>query len=94
MEYIWKHGIEADTDFTLKFDNLLEVGNFFVDLCTGERYKVLAVTKDKGRDAVQTWAAGSCSEEQLARIREKAGYVLTDDCKPRINPVVIEHKFL
>ncbi len=85
MEYVWKHGIEAFADFTLKFEIPLEVGNVFVDLYTGERYKVLSVPQEKGRDVVQTWSAGSCSKEGLTEIRRKAGYVVTENGKPRLD---------
>lgn len=96
MEYTWKHGVEFTSDTTLKTDRPLEVGKVLVDLCTGQRYQVLTIAKAKENDrafatfpedVLHTWDAGSCSEEELARLREKEGYTVTEDCKPFLDVV-------
>src|SRR5712692_11829033 len=93
MEYTWKHGVQLTSYTTLKTNRPLEVGKVLVDLCTGEKYQVLAIGKAKEddrafamfpEDVVQTWPAGACKEEELAQLRDKAGYTFTETCKPFI----------
>jgi hypothetical protein len=43
MEYTWKHGIQIVPNQTFKTDDPLEVGKILVDLCTGDKYKILPV---------------------------------------------------
>ena len=47
MEYTWKQGIQGASHTTFKSSRPVEVGNVLVDLCTGEKYKVLAIAKAK-----------------------------------------------
>jgi hypothetical protein len=93
MEYVWKHGAAAIT--TLKTTRPLEVGKVLVDLFNGEKHRVSSITKETERafperipeDAFQTMLVGKCTEEELAQLREKAGYALTEECRPYLDIV-------
>jgi len=95
MEYTWKHGIQSISYTTLKTNRPLEVGKVIVDLCTGEKYKVLIIAKAKEHDraftmfpkVVQTWPAGVCTEEELVQHRAKAGYAFTESSEPFLDVV-------
>ena len=96
MEYTWKHGIQFTSYTILKTNRPLEVGTVMVDLCTGEKYKILSIEKAKPNDrafesfpedVVQTWEAGKCREDELAKHREKAGYKPIEACKPFLDVV-------
>jgi len=97
MKYTWKHGIQSTSDTTLKTNRPLEVGNVLVDLCTGKKYVVLIIGKAKEHDrafamfpkaVVQTWPAGVCAEEELAHLRERAGYTFTESSEPFLDVVL------
>ena len=88
MEYTWKHESEFTPDTTLKTNRPLEIGKVLVDLCTGQTYRVHTIAKAKENDrAFTTLPAGSCSEEELAKLREQASYTVTEDCKPFLDVV-------
>jgi hypothetical protein len=58
MEYTWKHGIQIVSVQTFKTEDPLEVGKILVDLCTGDKYKILSVAKPRDRTrlpVLQTW---------------------------------------
>lgn len=85
-EYLWKHGVASYSDTILKTNRPLEVGKVMVDLCSGDMYQVVSVTKGEDSDPVenilQTWAVGKCADDVLARYREESEYKHTDDCQP------------
>ncbi len=85
MEYTWKHGIQLVSGQTFQTDDPLEVGKILVDLCTGDKYKILSVAKPRDRTRLpilQTWPAGRCTDEEIVQLRQDGGYTLTAGCKP------------
>jgi hypothetical protein len=52
MEYTWKHGIQIVPNQTFKTDDPLEVGKILVDLCTGDKYKILPVEAQRLAEGV------------------------------------------
>jgi hypothetical protein len=85
MEYTWKHGIQSSSNYTFKTEHTVEVKQILVDLCTGDKYQVLSVSKLRDRTkrpVLQTWDAGRCTAEQIAYFRKETNYVPTEDCKP------------
>jgi hypothetical protein len=87
MEYGWIDDAENVADFTLDFERPLAVGDVFVDLCTGRRYRV-SFLKEQPRVAVHTSLAGLCSEDELSRLRKQRGYIFDVDCKSRCDFVI------
>jgi len=62
-----------------------EVGKILVDLCTGDKYKILSVAKPRDRTKLpdlQTWPAGKCTDEEIAQLRKDGGCTLRAECKP------------
>ena len=62
-----------------------------MDLCTGDKHKVLSVTKNKDHtpdfphvpeDVVHTLSAGRCTDDELTRIRKRDRYTVTENCSP------------
>jgi hypothetical protein len=85
LEYRWKHGIQIVSNLTFKTEDPLEIGRFLVDVCTGDKYKVLSVEKPRGRrklPVLQTWPAGRYTDEEIVQLRKDGGYTLTAECKP------------
>jgi hypothetical protein len=92
MKYTWKHGITILSNRTLdSHDKPLEVGTLLTDLCNGEKYRVMAISKAKEHDrihpmlpddVVHTMPAGKCSDEELQQLREKAKYTFIEGCEP------------
>jgi hypothetical protein len=85
MEYTWKHGSQIVSGQTFKTEDPLEVGKILVDLCTGDRYKILSVAKPRDGTrlpVLQTWPAGKCTDEEIAQLRRDGCYTLTAECKP------------
>jgi hypothetical protein len=85
MDYTWKHGIQIVSGQTFKTEDPLEVGKILVDLCTGDKYKILSVAKPRDRTklpVLQTWPAGKCTDEEIAQLRKDGGYTLTAECTP------------
>lgn len=85
MEYAWKHGIQIVSNHTFETEDPLEVGKILVDLCTGDKYKILSVAKCRDKTSLpvlQTWPAGKCTDEEIAQLRQDGGYTLTAECKP------------
>jgi hypothetical protein len=85
MEYTWKHGIQLVSGQTFQTEDPLEVGKILVDLCTGDKYKILSVAKPRDRTRLpilQTWPAGTCTDEEIVQLRQDGGYTLTAGCKP------------
>jgi hypothetical protein len=84
MEYAWKHGIQIVSNHTFETEDPLEVGKILVDLCTGDKYKILSVAKPGDRTRLpilQTWPAGKCTDEEIAQLRKDGRYTLTGQCK-------------
>ena len=85
MDYTWKHGIQIVSGQTIKTEDPLEVSKILVDLCTGDKYKILSVAKPGDRTklpVLQTWPAGKCTDEEIAQLRKDGGYTLTAESKP------------
>jgi hypothetical protein len=85
MDYTWKHGIQIVSGQTFKTEDPLGVGKILVDLCTGDKYKILSVAKPRDRTrlpVLQTWPAGKCTDEEIAQLRRDGCYTLTAECKP------------
>jgi hypothetical protein len=56
-----------------------EVGKILVDLCTGDKYKILSVAKPRDRTKLpdlQTWPAGKCTDEEIARYAKTVAALL------------------
>jgi hypothetical protein len=58
MEYTWKHGIQLVSGQTFQTEDPLEVGKILVDLCTGDKYKILSVAKPRDRTRLSANVAG------------------------------------
>jgi hypothetical protein len=96
MEYTWKHNITILSNRTLKTNRPVEVGTVLTDLCNGDKYRVMAISKAKEHDrvhpmlpddVVQTMPAGKCDDADLKQLREKLSYVVREDCEPFIDVV-------
>ena len=81
--YTWKHEISILSNRSLEFPEPLVVGTIFVDLQNGKAYRVHHVGKAKDLDrkvsqmpdeVVQTFSAGTISEENLTALRVKHKY--------------------
>jgi hypothetical protein len=90
--YTWKHGISILSKHSLRFPQPLLSGMIFVDLLNGEAYRVhsLYMAKDFDRagttmpeEVVQTFPAGSITEDQLVGLRRKHRFEVTDALCPR-----------
>jgi hypothetical protein len=61
---------------SVKFTEMTEI---LVDLCTGDKYKILSVAKPRDRTKLpdlQTWPAGKCTDEEIARYAKTVAALL------------------
>ena len=77
MEYAWKHGIQIVSNDTFKTEDPLEVGKILVDLCTGDKYKILSVAKPRDRTRLPVLQSGPLGNAQMRRSLNYAKKVAT-----------------
>lgn len=77
MRYTWIHGVETLSDHVLRTQYFVQAEQILVDLCTGDKHKVLPVlTGAKAR--LHTWPAGKCTSEEFERFPQEH-WLRTDD---------------
>ncbi len=96
FEYTWKIGVEYRSRRSLRTSRALTKNTLLIDLFDGHRYAVQMIfpagPKDREFDiipetAIQTWPAGTLSEEELATLRARANYVPDEFCGPHADVV-------
>jgi hypothetical protein len=96
FEYTWKIGVEYWSRRSLRTNRALTENTTLIDLFDGHRYAVQMIfpagTKDREFEimpetAIQTWPAGSLSEDELATLRARANYVPDEYCGPHADVV-------
>lgn len=92
FNYTWKHEISIFSKHGLHFTQPLTAGMIFVDLLNGKAYRVHSVYKAKEfdragttmpEDVVQTFPAGSVTEDQLETLRKKHKFEVQEGLGPR-----------
>ena len=82
-EYTWKIGLQYSSNTKLSTNRPLSENAVIIDLLDGHRYQVGAIYPAMAKDkewsflpdtVVHTWPAGSLSEGELTKLRERAGY--------------------
>ena len=82
-DYTWKIGLQYSSNTKLSTNKPLSENTVIIDLLDGHRYQVSAIYPAKAKDkewsflpdtVVHTWPAGALSEDELTKLRERAGY--------------------
>jgi hypothetical protein len=90
-EYTWKCGVDFASNTEVKTNKPLGIGKVVIDLLDGSRYRVDAIFPAKPNDrewstmpdtVVHTWPAGHVSEDDLTRLRARAGYKVHEFSAP------------
>src|SRR5215470_15234980 len=85
--YTWKIGPEYFCNRELETNKPLAEGSIFADLYDGRRYKVSHVFAAQPMDrfadqmsdtVIQTWLAGTLTEQELEELRGRAAYVRSE----------------
>jgi hypothetical protein len=96
FEYTWKIGVEYWSRRSLRTSHALAENTMLIDLFDGHRYAVQMIfpvgPKDREFEimpetAIQSWPAGSLSEDELATLRARANYVPDEFCGPHADVV-------
>jgi hypothetical protein len=96
FEYTWKIGVEYCSRRSLRTSRALTENTILIDLFDGHRYAVQMIFPAGPKDrefeimpetAIQTWPAGSLSEDELATLRARANYVPDEFCGPHADVV-------
>ncbi len=91
-QYTWKNGVTICSKYSVGFARALQKDMIFVDLLTGDTYRVFSICKANGKDrdnlgmpedVVQTFSAKPLSEEQLGALREKLGFQVDENLRPK-----------
>jgi hypothetical protein len=88
-QYVWRDRLKnLPGVFTLRFQRPLLISDVFVDLCSGERYKVEYVS-EQPQKSITTSPLRKCSEKELSDFREKTpSVVVKKDCKSNMEFVL------
>lgn len=97
--YTWKHEISILSKRQLEFPQPLLSGMIFADLLNGKAYRVHSVFKAKEHDrfveqmpddVVQTFTAGTLSEDDLTALRKKHKYEVQEGYEPNADFALLE----
>lgn len=95
-DYTWKIGLQFASRTKLQTNKPLAENTVLIDLYDGHRYLVQAIYPAKPTDKewaflpdtiVHTWPAGSLSENELRKLRERARYTPPEFSGPRADVV-------
>jgi hypothetical protein len=98
-KYTWKHGISMLSNLSVSFRQPLSEGMAFVDLFTGDVYRVHSLHKAKEgdryieqmpEDVVHTFPMRTLSDEELSTVRRKHKYEPQEDSKPHDSFAILE----
>ncbi len=95
-DYTWKIGFQYSSGTKLSTNKPLQESTVLIDLYDGHRYQVQAIYPAKPSDkewtflpdtVVHTWPAGSLTEDELTKLRERAQYTPDECCQPLLDVV-------